>query len=83
MILFPDENEHLQTVSRVFDKVFAAGERTEEEKRQREKEIAQREREFDAHFSVPHPKHCCHPDVCGKTGRCERRVRGELHSCVD
>jgi hypothetical protein len=30
----------------------------------------------------PYP-FCCHPEKCIPTGRCERRVGGELHCCAD
>jgi hypothetical protein len=30
----------------------------------------------------PYP-FCCHPDKCCATGRCERRVGGELWCCAD
>jgi hypothetical protein len=30
----------------------------------------------------PYP-FCCHPEKCCATGRCERRVGGELHCCAD
>jgi hypothetical protein len=32
---------------------------------------------------APHPEHCNHPERCILTGRCERRVRGELWTCID
>lgn len=35
-----------------------------------------------AESKPPYP-FCCHPDKCIPTGRCERRVGGELWCCAD
>lgn len=31
---------------------------------------------------APYP-FCCHPEICIDSGRCERRVNGELQCCAD